>query len=125
MPLAVQIDNIECGNDSIFVTGRLIPSGNYPAGGDTVDFTNTTASTFFTGVSAAIPSAQPPVQFGAWSQNGNLLNQFVPIIGSAMNNSKLKISAASSFGTDFGANPYSAALLADVITFSATFKKLQ
>ena len=55
--------------------------------------------------------------------NGNLLNQYTTVLGTAQNNSKLKVSAASTFGTEFSAGAYSAAILANVIGFSANFKK--
>lgn len=125
MALSVVINRVEAAGSYVEVEGVLTASGNYVAGGDTIDFTSLTFGPNFSGLSGIIPSSQPPVELEAWSQNGNLVNQYVPIIGAALNNSKLKISAASTFGTEFTAGAYSAAILADIIGFRATFRKLQ
>jgi hypothetical protein len=99
----------------IYIQGQFKLTGNYPAGGDVIDWTTL----------GFLPGSTQCLQASAWSINGNLVNQFVPVgSGStALNAWKLKISAASSFGTEFTAGAYSAALLADTVAFVAVFRK--
>lgn len=126
MPLAISITGSDpSGQGVVFVSGNITPSGNYPMGGDTLDFTAVSQDPNFFGVMATIDSSQPPTQLSIWSQNGNLLRQYVPIIGAALNNSKMKVSGSGTFGTELAAGAYPADVTADKITFSATFKKLQ
>ena len=123
MAISVSIQNVDSLDNMVQVTGRLILTGNYVTGGDTVDFTKAVQDALFTGLQPNIPSSLPPFNFDAWSQGGNLVNSFSTIIGTAQNNCKLKISAASTFGTEFSAGAYSAALLADNVAFMALFAK--
>ena len=100
----------------IYASGLLGFSGNYPAGGDTVDFTS---------INDKIASGEC-VQFSAWSTNGNLLFQYVPL-GSgatALNAWKLKISGSGTFGTELAAGAYPAGVTGDKVAWAATFRKL-
>ena len=125
MAIVVSIQNVDALDNMVQVTGKLILSGSYVTGGDTVNFATAVQDPLFTGLQPNIPSSQPPFNFDAWSQGGNLLNSFAAVIGTAQTNCKLKISAASTFGTEFSAGAYSAALLADDVAFMAIFPKFQ
>ena len=125
MPLAISITSVEAGSLGVMFVGfNLTPSGNYPAGGDTLDFTAVTQDANFSGLLAAIEASLPPTQLAVWSQNGNLLFQYAPIIGAALNNSKLKIGASATFGTELSAGAYPAGITGDKITGTAQFRKL-
>jgi len=125
MAIKVSIQNVIAligGQGALLVTGVLIPSGNYPAGGDTVDFTAAVADPALVGGAGPfIDSALPVENYDAWSQGGNIANTYFPIVGSTQKNCKLKI--ASSFGGELVAGAYPAAVLADNIGFSAVFSK--
>ena len=107
------------------MSGVLILSGNYVAGGDTINFATAVQDPNFTGLTPVIPSSQPPQDLDCWSIGGNLLNQYCAVVGTSQTNNKLKVSAASTFGSEFSAGAYSAAILADTIAFQANFKKFQ
>lgn len=121
--IVVSIQSVNAFDNIVNVSGVLILSGSYVSGGDTVNFTTAVQDANFTGLTPVIPSSQPPQDFDAWSENGNLVNQYCTVLGTTQANSKLKISAASTFGTEFSAGAYSAAILADTIAFQANFKK--
>ena len=63
----------------VYAVATLAFSGNYPTGGDTLDFTQ---------ITNALPS-DTVVQVFAESQNGNS-GYYIPIQGTALNNWKLK-----------------------------------
>ena len=121
--LQVSIQSVDPFDNYVQVTGKLIPSGSYVTGGDTVNFTTAVEDPLFTGMTPAIPSSQPPFAFSAFSQGGNLVNQYASIIGATQATCKMKVSAASTFGTEFSAGAYSAVILADNIGFIACFPK--
>ena len=125
MAISVSIQSVDALDNMVQVTGKLILTGSYVTGGDTVNFTTAVQDPLFTGMQPNIPSSQPPFSFSAWSQGGNLLNTYAPIIGATQATCKLKICAASTLGTEFSAGVYSAALLADNVGFSAIFPKFQ
>ena len=126
MSISVSIQSIDETTKYLYVTGLLIASGNYPTGGDTCDFTAAVIDPDFTGpASLPLPTSKAPTQFTAESQGGLLGYQYVPVKGAALNNSKLKVSALNTFGTELSAGAYPAAVTGDSITFSAVFKKNQ
>jgi hypothetical protein len=128
MPVAIQINNIDgSANGDIFVEGTLSFSGNYPTGGDAVDFSGVnsviTLGSAFTGAASQITSSfLKQLWFG--SQAGNLLRQYVANALSGLS-AKIKISASSTFGTELSAGAYPGDVTADVVAFQATFKKNQ
>jgi hypothetical protein len=67
------------GSNLFYAIGTLAFSGNYPTGGDTLDFTT---------VADKLPSTQI-IQVFADSQNGNA-GYYVPVQGTALNNWKRK-----------------------------------
>ena len=99
------------GSNFSHAIGTLTFSGNYPTGGDTLDFTQ---------VADKLPSTQI-IQAFAESQNGNS-GYYVAIAGSALNNWKLK--AFTGGGTEISAGAYSASVTTDVVQVAITARKL-
>ncbi len=83
MPITISLSPLNVDSSAsnfVYAIGTLTFSGNYPTGGDTLDFTQ---------VADKLPSTQI-VQAFAESQNGNS-GYYVAIAGSALNNWKLAI----------------------------------
>jgi hypothetical protein len=87
-------------------------TGSYTANGDTLDLT---------AVADKLSSTQI-VQLFADSQNGNSI-YYVPILGSALNNSKLKVFNGG--GTELTAGTYPAGVSGDIVQLTITARKLQ
>jgi hypothetical protein len=100
------------GSNLFYAIGTLAFSGNYPTGGDTLDFTQ---------VADKLPSTQI-IQAVAESQNGNS-GYYVPVQGTALNNWKLK--AFSGGGTEISAGAYPASVTSDIVQIVITARKLQ
>jgi hypothetical protein len=100
------------GSNLFYAVGTLAFSGNYPTGGDTLDFTT---------VADKLPSDQI-LQVTADSQNGNS-GYYVPVQGSALNNWKLK--CFSGGGTELSAGAYPSSVTSDIVQISITARKLQ
>ena len=103
-------------NNFIYVQGTMKLTGNYATNGDKIDWTTL----------GFLPGTTQCLQCNVWSATGNLLNQYLAVgsLTTALNAWLLKISAASTFGTEFSAGAYSAAILADSLAFCAVFRKL-
>jgi hypothetical protein len=99
------------GSNLFYAIGSLTFSGNYPTGGDTMDFTT---------VADKLPSTQI-IQVFADSQNGNA-GYYVPVQGSALNNWKLK--AFTGGGTEVSAGAYPASVTTDIVQVTITARKL-
>ena len=115
MPITIALlPNNEDGSGSnlFYAIATLTFSGNYPAGGDTLDFTT---------VADKLPSTQI-IQAFADSQNGNA-GYYVPVQGTALNNWKLK--AFTGGGTELGAGAYPASVTTDIVQLTITARKLQ
>src|SRR5215467_3883524 len=113
MPITISLQptNVDSSaSNFIYAIASLSFSGNYPAGGDTLDFTQ---------VADKIPSTQV-IQVIAESQNGNS-GYYVPVQGSALNNWKLKCFAGG--GTEIAAGAYPASVTSDVVQLSLTARK--
>lgn len=95
----------------IYAVAALTFTGNYPAGGDTLDFTQ---------VADKIPSDMI-VQVFAESQNGNS-GYYIPVQGSALNNWKLKAFVGG--GTEVTAGAYPGTVTSDIVQLSITARKL-
>lgn len=119
MSLAIRITSIKADGQQYRVAFNLVPSGSYVTGGDTLDFTNTTQDPSFIGLIPAIETSQPPNQLDVWSQGGNIANTLFPILGTALNNSKLKITSA--FNTELSAGAYPGSITGDKICGEAIF----
>jgi len=96
----------------VYAVATLTFSGSYVSGGDTLDFTQ---------VADKLPS-DTIVQVFAESQNGNGLNFYIPVPGSAMNNWKLKCFVPA--GTEITAGAYPGTVTGDVVQLSITMRKL-
>src|SRR6476661_527001 len=115
MPIAITLlpsNEDGSGSNLFYAIGTLTFSGNYPTGGDTLDFTT---------VADKLPSTQI-MQIFADSQNGNA-GYYVPVQGTAMNNWKLK--AFTGGGTEVTAGAYPASVTTDVVQVTITARKLQ
>ena len=114
MPITITLlPNNEDGSGSnlLYAIGTLTFSGNYPTGGDTMDFTT---------VADKLPSTQI-IQAFAESQNGNS-GYYVALAGTALNNWKLK--AFNGGGTEITAGAYPASVTTDVVQLAITARKL-
>ena len=94
----------------VYAVATLTFTGNYPTGGDTLDFTQ---------VANQLPSTM--VQAIAESQNGNS-GYYVPIQGTALNNWKLKAFVGG--GTEITAGAYPGTVTGDIVQLSITARKL-
>src|SRR5260370_17136706 len=103
MPITISLSPLNVDSSAsnfVYAIGTLTFSGNYPTGGDTLDFTQ---------VADKLPSTQM-VQVFAESQNGNN-GYYVPVQGSGLNNWKLK--AFLGGGTEVTAGAYPASVTTD------------
>ena len=100
------------GSNLFYAIGTLTFSGNYPTGGDTLDFTT---------VADKLPSTQI-IQVFADSQNGNA-GYYVPVQGTALNNWKLK--AFTGGGAEVTAGAYPSSVTTDIVQLTITARKLQ
>jgi hypothetical protein len=120
---SVSITKVISDGQNCTVFFNLPLTGNYVAGGDTVNFETAVQDPAFQGNAVQIPASQAPVSLDIWDAGGNLLNQVNPILGTTQANCKVKFGAASTFGTEFAAGAYSAALLAAKLEGQAVFHK--
>jgi hypothetical protein len=97
-------------NNFVYAIATLAFTGNYVAGGDTLDFTQ---------VADKLPSTQI-VQVFAESQNGNG-GYYIPVQGAALNNWKLKAFVGG--GTEVTAGAYPASVTTDIVQLSITARK--
>jgi hypothetical protein len=105
-------------NGVIYVMGQLKFTGNYTTaiGGDLLDFTT---------LNDWVPGSAIR-QVAVWSQAGNLLFQYTPNgnLATALNAWRVKLSASATFGTELATGAYPAAVLADIVAFTAVYNKL-
>ena len=131
--ITITVNAVAANDQQVTVSGTFGLSGNYTAGGDTVDFTGVASTLVFTPQAAqqaaAIPSNLPPLglveveeqpAFGATPQG--YVPFFIP--GSTLANGKLWI--ATAFGqppTELTGAPtaYPAGAIAETIQFRAFF----
>jgi hypothetical protein len=114
MPITISLSPLNVDSSAsnfVYAIGTLAFSGNYPTGGDTLDFTQ---------VADKLPSTQI-VQAFAESQNGNS-GYYVVVAGSALNNFKLK--AFNGGGTEVTAGAYPASITTDIVQLAITARKL-
>ena len=114
MPITISLtpNNVDSSaSNFIYALATLTFSGNYPTGGDTLDFTT---------VADKLASDQL-VQVFADSQNGNS-GYYVPVQGTALNNWKLKAFVGG--GTEISAGAYPAGVTADIVQLAITARKL-
>jgi hypothetical protein len=114
MPITISLSPLNVDSSAsnfVYAIATLTFSGNYPTGGDTLDFTQ---------VADKLPSTQI-VQAFADSQNGNS-GYYVPVQGSALNNWKLKAFVGG--GTEVTAGAYPASITSDIVQLAITARKL-
>jgi hypothetical protein len=95
----------------VYALATLTFTGNYTSGGDSLDFTQ---------IANQLPS-DTIVQVFAESQNGNG-GYYVPIVGAALNNWKLKAFIAG--GTEVSTGAYPGTVTGDIVQLSITGRKL-
>jgi hypothetical protein len=114
MPITISLSPLNVDSSAsnfVYAIATLTFSGNYPTGGDTLDFTT---------VADKLPSDQI-IQVFAESQNGNS-GYYIPVQGSALNNWKLKAFVGG--GTEITAGAYPASVTSDIVQLSITARKL-
>ncbi len=114
MPITISLSPLNMDGSAsnfVYAIGTLTFSGNYPTGGDTLDFTQ---------VADKLSSTQI-VQAFAESQNGNS-GYYVVVTGTAFNNFKLK--AFNGGGTEVTAGAYPASITSDIVQLAITARKL-
>jgi hypothetical protein len=114
MPIAISLSptNVDSSaNNFVYAIATLTFSGNYPTGGDTVDFTT---------ISDKLPSTVV-IQAFAESQAGNS-GYYVAVAGSGLNNWKLK--AFSGGGVEIAGGAYPASVTTDNVQLVITARKL-
>jgi hypothetical protein len=113
MALAINITDIDAGENNLYVFGTLTASGNYASGGDTLDFTT---------VANQIGTSQAPVQVWAGGTTGDSYG-FVRAASPTLANGKIKVNTASN--TELAAGAYPARITGDTnLQFEAVFNKL-
>ncbi len=114
MPITISLlpQNVDStANNFSYAIATLTFSGNYPTGGDTLDFTQ---------VADKLPATQL-VQVFAESQAGGA-GYYVAVAGTALNNWKLK--AFTGGGTEITAGAYPASVTSDVVQLAITARKM-
>jgi hypothetical protein len=119
--LQVSITKVIADGQNCRVSFNLIPSGNYVAGGDIVDFTKAVQDPAFFGTVPYIPSDQGPIDFDVWDAGGNIANGVFPVAGSTQSNNKVKFTSA--FNTELAAGAYPAAITGTKLQGEAVFNK--
>lgn len=134
MSAQVQINNVNPGQGAITVTGFIALTGNYPTGGEVLNFATAIQDPSFIGLLAAIESSAL-LNIDVWSMGGTSVaasaTEYNPVCTRtgtpAMINPasgvKLKVAALGG-STEHAASAYEASILGDLIAFQATFTKL-
>ncbi len=121
MPVQITLtsNNVDASaNNFVYAIATLSFSGNYPTGGDTLDFST---------VAPVIPSDQPPINVIADSNGGSGTfgfsgGYFQIIAGNALNNWKIKF--LQGFNAELAAGAYPASVTSDSIFLNVTYRKL-
>ncbi len=126
MAIKVSIQNVSKlsgGQGGLLVSGVLIASGNYPAGGDILDFTAAVADPSLVGGAGAFLECSLPLQqLDIWSQAGIITVGYSAVVGTTQKNCKVKVITA--FGVEAGAGPYSGIASGVVLTDNIAFQAI-
>ena len=120
---SVSITKVIADDQDCTVYFNLPLTGNYPAGGDTINFETAVQDPAFQGNVAEIPASQAPVSLLLWDASGELLFQIAAVLGTTQANSKVKFGASATFGTQLAAGAYPAGLTGASIQGQAVFHK--
>jgi hypothetical protein len=127
MAVTLTVTDVDPGGSQIYVFGTVTLSGNYPTGGDAVDWTTLVRQIGKNGEAVESSMTDPaygPVQ-ASFTVQGGTPNQYQMQQGAAANNWKMRGYSTGSTGAEFtGGAAYPASATSDVITFSAQFRKL-
>jgi hypothetical protein len=96
-------------------------SGNYVAGGDTINLSTAAQDPAFVGLVAAIESLGAPIDFDCWDAGGDITYIVAPSIGTTAANNKVKI--GSSLGSEIS-GAYSSLSVTLKLIGEAVFNKL-
>ena len=103
----------------VFTQHKLVFSGSYVTGGDTLDLS---------GVASLVPSGSPPLQVfcegngSAATAQSFIGGYYVAITGASLATWKVKIFAAA--GTELAAGAYGVAITGDIVTMQICWRKL-
>jgi hypothetical protein len=127
MAVTLTLTDIDPGTTQLYAFGTVALSGNYPSGGDTLDWTQLAKQVTVRGQTVESSMGDPaygPLQANFTVQGGTP-NQYQMQQGTAANNWKMRGYSTGSGGAEFtGGAAYPASATTDVITFSAQFRKL-
>jgi hypothetical protein len=136
MPAAIAINSVDATGATVNVTGFITLSGNYPTGGDPLNFALATADPSYVGMLAAVESSTL-LDIDVWSMAGSSINGSnstgyqpvstkagTPSIISPATGCKLKCAALNaSPTTEHSAGAYESQYTGDTIAFMAVFTK--
>jgi hypothetical protein len=139
MAAQVQIQSVDASGQVIYATFVIVLSGNYPTGGDLLNFTSggvlpATQDPAFIGMLAGIESSNC-INIDVWSNGGgsvaggNTVNYSCSrtIVNNVCNPAsgiKLKTGVLNTYGTEHSAAAYESAYLNDIIVGMAVFLHL-
>ena len=127
MAVTLTLTDVDPGGTQIYAFGTVALSGTYPAGGDTVDWTQLAEQLAVRGQtieSSMTDPARGPVQ-ASFTVQGGTPNVYQMQQGTAANNWKMRGYTTGSGGGEFsGGSAYPSSATGDVITFAAQFRKL-
>jgi hypothetical protein len=119
--LAVTITYIDATGPVIRVGFNLAASGNYVAGGDTINLLTAAQDPAFVGQVASVESLGGPIDFDVWDTGGDITYIIAPKMGTTAANNKVKI--ASSLGSEIS-GAYSSLSVTLQLIGEAVFNKL-
>lgn len=127
MAVALTLTDIDPGTTQLYAYGTAQLSGNYPSGGDTIDWTQLAKQITVRG--QTVESSMTDPAFGpilaSFTVQGGTPNAYQMQQGTAANNWKMRGYTTGSTGAEFtGGAAYPGSATTDVITFSAQFRKL-
>jgi hypothetical protein len=127
MSVTLTLTDVDPGGTQIYAFGTVVLAGNYPTGGDTVDWTQLVAQMSVRGDTVESSMTDPafgPVQ-ASFTVQGGTPNQYQMQQGAAANVWKMRGFTTGSSGAEFtGGAAYPSSATGDTITFSAQFRKL-
>ena len=127
MAVTLTLTDVDPGTTQLYAFGTVTLSGNYPSGGDTIDWTQLAKQIAVRGQTVDSGMSDPaygPIQ-ASFTVQGGTPNQYQMQQGAAANNWKMRGFSTGSAGAEFtGGAAYPASASSDVITFSAQFRKL-